>query len=166
MASRRLGSAALALLLAAVVMIGVYGPTLVYLTTPDLAPSPALDFLSGHHGALHDLAYRFAARVRLPLGFLMLPTNFLGVEWHNEHGHLSFLFGRTDLDGWWYFYPVALAVKTPLPLLLLGLSGLGCWRCAAGAKPTSIPWLRLPASCRSWCSAASTATSTLACGTC
>jgi len=125
MASRRLGSAAVALLLAAVVMIGVYGPTLVYLTTPDLAPSPALDFLSGHQGALHDLAYRFAARVRLPLGFLMLPTNFLGVEWHNEHGHLSFLFGRTDLDGWWYFYPVALAVKTPLPLLLLGLTGLG-----------------------------------------
>jgi len=125
MAQRRVGSAALALLLALVVMIGVYGPTLVYLTTPDLAPSPALDFLSGRHGALHDLAYRFAAHVPLPLGFLMLPTNFLGVEWHNEHGHLSYLFGHTDLDGWWYFYPVALAVKTPLPLLLLGLAGLG-----------------------------------------
>ena len=125
MLPRRLGSAALALLLTAVVMVGIYGPKLVYLTTPDLAPSPALDFLSGHHGALHDLAYRFAARVRLPLGVLMVPTNFLGVEWHNEHGHLSFLLGRTDLDGWWYFYLVALAVKTPLPLLLLGLTGLG-----------------------------------------
>jgi 4-amino-4-deoxy-L-arabinose transferase-like glycosyltransferase len=123
--SRRLGSAALALLLSAVVMLGIYGPKLVYLTTPDLAPSPALDFVAGHHGALHDLAYRFAARVRLPLGFMMVPTNFLGVEWHNEHGHLSFLLGRTDLDGWWYFYLVALAVKTPLPLLLLGLTGLG-----------------------------------------
>jgi 4-amino-4-deoxy-L-arabinose transferase-like glycosyltransferase len=123
--SRRLGSAALALALTAVVMLGIYGPTLVYLTTPDLAPSPALDFVAGHHGALHDLAYRFAARVRLPLGFMMVPTNFLGVEWHNEHGHLSFLLGRTDLVGWWYFYLVALAVKTPLPLLLLGLTGLG-----------------------------------------
>jgi hypothetical protein len=122
---RRLGTAALALLLALVVMLGIYGPRLVYLTTPELAPSPALDFLAGHHGALHDLAYRFSARVPLPLGFLMVPTNFLGVEWHNEHGHLSFLLGRTDLDGWWYFYPVALAVKTPLPLLLLGLCGLG-----------------------------------------
>jgi len=127
---RRLGTAALALLLTGVVMLGIYGPRLVYLTTPDLAPSPALDFLAGHHGVLHDLAYRFAARVPLPLGFLMVPTNFLGVEWHNEHGHLSFLLGRTDLDGWWYFYPVALAVKTPLPLLVLGLSGLGllAWR--------------------------------------
>jgi hypothetical protein len=123
--SQRVGSAALALLLTMAVMVGIYGPNLVYLTTPDLAPSPALDFLSGHHGVVHDLAYRFAARVRLPLGLLMVPTNFLGVEWHNEHGHLSFLLGRTDLDGWWYFYLVALAVKTPLPLLLLGLAGLG-----------------------------------------
>jgi 4-amino-4-deoxy-L-arabinose transferase-like glycosyltransferase len=122
---RRVGTAALALLLTGVVTLGIYGPRLVYLATPDLAPSPALDFVAGHHGALHDLAYRFAARVPLPLGFLMVPTNFLGVEWHNEHGHLSFLLGRTDLDGWWYFYPVALAVKTPLPLLLLGLCGLG-----------------------------------------
>ena len=32
--------------------------------------------------------------------------------------------------GWWYFYLVALAVKTPVPLLLLGLTGLGllAWR--------------------------------------
>jgi hypothetical protein len=124
MLPRRFGTAALALLLTLLIMVGIYGPKLVYLTTADLAPSPALDFLAGHHGALHDLAYRFAARVPLPLGFSMVPMNFLGVEWHNEHGHLSFLLGRTDLDGWWYFYLVALAVKTPPPLLLLGLTGL------------------------------------------
>jgi 4-amino-4-deoxy-L-arabinose transferase-like glycosyltransferase len=132
---RRLGTAAVALLVTLVIMVGIYGPALVYLTTPDLAPSPALDFLAGHHGALHDMAYRFAARVPLPLGFLMVPMNFLGVEWHNEHGHLSFLLGHTAAAGWWYFYPVALAVKTPLPLLLLGLPGLGLlalrgWRAA------------------------------------
>ena len=125
MLQRRLGTAALAVLLTLVIMVGLYGPKLVYLTTPDLAPSPALDFLAGHHGALHDLAYRFAARVPLPLGFSMVPLNFLGVEWHNEHGHPSFLLGHTAGNGWWYFYLVALAVKTPLPLLLLGLSGLG-----------------------------------------
>lgn len=132
---RRLATAALAALLTVVITVGIYGPKLVYLTTPDLALSPALNFLTGDRGALHDLAYRFAARVPLPLGFLMVPTNFLGVEWHNEHGHLSFLLGHTAANGWWYFYPVALAVKTPLPLLLLGLYGLGLltlrgWRSA------------------------------------
>jgi hypothetical protein len=54
----------------------------------------------------------------------MVPLNILGVEWHNEHGHLSFLLGQTAAHGWWYFYLVALAVKSPLPLLLLGLVGL------------------------------------------
>jgi 4-amino-4-deoxy-L-arabinose transferase-like glycosyltransferase len=127
---RRVGSALLALVVALIAMVAIYGPTRVYLTTPAMAPSAALDFLAGHHGVLHELAYRVAAQVRVPLGVLMVPTNILGVEWHNQHGHLSYLLGRTDLDGWWYFYPVALAVKTPLPLLLLGLSGLGilAWR--------------------------------------
>jgi hypothetical protein len=60
----------------------------------------------------------------LPLGVQMVPLNILGVQWHNTHGHMSFLLGQTAPNGWWYFYPIALAVKTPLPLLLLGLAGL------------------------------------------
>jgi hypothetical protein len=122
--ARRAWTAAMALALAVVVTIGVYGPTLIYLTTPDHAPSRALDFLAGSAGPLHELAYRWAARVPVPLGVQQVPLNFLGVEWHNEHGHLSFLLGQTGNAGWWYFYPVALAVKTPLVLLVLGLAGL------------------------------------------
>jgi hypothetical protein len=121
---RRAWTFALACALAALVMVGCYGPTLVYLTTPDHAPSKALDFLAGSAGPLHDLAYRWAARVPVPLGVQEVPLNFLGVEWHNEHGHLSFLLGHTAWNGWWYFYPVALAVKIPLVLLVLGLAGL------------------------------------------
>jgi 4-amino-4-deoxy-L-arabinose transferase-like glycosyltransferase len=120
----RLRTAAAGLLLALAVIIGVYGDRLVYLTTPDLAPSRALNFYVGAHGVLHDLIYRIAAHVPLPFGLAMVPENIMGVEWHNSHGHLSFLLGQIAADGWWYFYPVALAVKTPLPLLLLGLTGL------------------------------------------
>jgi len=122
--SQRVASAAPAAAVALVVVIGVYGDTLVYLTSPDLAPSKALNFLAGSQGTLHELAYRFAARVPLPLGFQMVPLNFLGVEWHNENGHLSFLLGQVASRGWWYFYIVALTFKTPLPLLLFGLAGL------------------------------------------
>jgi 4-amino-4-deoxy-L-arabinose transferase-like glycosyltransferase len=122
--ARRGGGFALALALAFLVDIAVYGSHLVYLTTPDLAPSRALDFFAGSHGPLHDLAYRIASRVPLPFGLQMLPENVLGVEWHNAHGHPSYLLGQIANDGWWYFYPVALSVKTTLPLLLLGLSGL------------------------------------------
>jgi hypothetical protein len=44
---------------------------------------------------------------------------------HNDAGHMSFLLGHVRSNGWWYFYLVALAVKTPLPLLVTGPIGLG-----------------------------------------
>jgi hypothetical protein len=37
--------------------------------------------------------------------------------------HPAFLFGARSPEGWWYYYPVALLVKTPLPLLLLSVIG-------------------------------------------
>jgi hypothetical protein len=46
---------------------------------------------------------------------------FLG---HASRGHPAFLLGETSMKGWWYYFPVALAVKTPLPLLALGLLGI------------------------------------------
>jgi hypothetical protein len=140
---RRVGGAALALLIAILTVIAVYGPHLIYLTTPDLAPNRALDLLVGSSGWLHDAGYRLASKLPVPLGVQEVPLNILGVEWHNSHGHHAFLLGQTDLMGWWYFYPVALAVKTPLPLLLLGLTGLGllAWR---GWHERSVPVLAAP----------------------
>jgi 4-amino-4-deoxy-L-arabinose transferase-like glycosyltransferase len=142
---QRAATAALSALLSATVLFGMYGPTRVYLTDELHTPSRSLDFLAGSHGPLHELAYRYAAHVPLPLGFKMVPLSILGVEFHNTHGHNSFLLGQTALDGWWYFYPVALAVKTPLPLLLLGLTGLGLMA-VRGWRAASI-YLMAPAVC-------------------
>ena len=47
----------------------------------------------------------------------------MALKAHNDTGHLSFLLGKVKAGGWWYFYLVALAVKTPLPLLLSGMVG-------------------------------------------
>jgi hypothetical protein len=33
---------------------------------------------------------------------------------HGTRGHRSFLFGRTNLGGWWWFYAACLAIKTTL----------------------------------------------------
>ena len=49
-------------------------------------------------------------------------------------------------NGWWYFYLVALAVKTPLPLLLLGLTGLGHAERARLREANVYRWPRLRAS--------------------
>jgi 4-amino-4-deoxy-L-arabinose transferase-like glycosyltransferase len=45
------------------------------------------------------------------------------VHMHVEGGHTAYLLGQNSFHGWWYFFPVALAVKTPLGLLILALIG-------------------------------------------
>jgi hypothetical protein len=57
----------------------------------------------------------------------------------NAHGQAAYLFGEVSDTGWWYYYPAALALKTPVAFLLL----LGCgllsfrsrWRRTGGASP-------------------------------
>jgi hypothetical protein len=46
---------------------------------------------------------------------------------HNSEGHPSYLLGQHGTTGWWYYFPVALGVKTPIAFLLLTV--LGVWVC-------------------------------------
>ena len=55
------------------------------------------------------------------------PELFQGIQdvmRHNAEGHPSFLLGERSNTGFWYFYPVVLAVKTPMAFLLLVAAGL------------------------------------------
>jgi hypothetical protein len=48
---------------------------------------------------------------------------------HNSTGHTAYLLGQVSKTGWWYFFPVALAVKTPIAfLLLLAWGAYLCWQ--------------------------------------
>jgi 4-amino-4-deoxy-L-arabinose transferase-like glycosyltransferase len=48
---------------------------------------------------------------------------------HNQSGHNAYLLGQVSNSGFWYFFPVALAVKTPIAILLLaGLGLVLCWK--------------------------------------
>lgn len=38
---------------------------------------------------------------------------------HAAEGHPAFLMGRYSTTGWWYYFPVAFLIKTPLPALIL-----------------------------------------------
>jgi Dolichyl-phosphate-mannose-protein mannosyltransferase len=58
----------------------------------------------------------------------VLPTDFvLGVFWqiwHNGDGHNAGLLGMYSRTGWWYYFPVAFALKTTIPLIILSLASL------------------------------------------
>lgn len=57
----------------------------------------------------------------LPEGFLYGFAKFL----KHSQSRPAFLAGRRSRTGWWYFFPMTLMLKTPVPLLLL--LPLGAW---------------------------------------
>ena len=38
---------------------------------------------------------------------------------HAEAGHSSYLLGQTSKTGWWYYFPLAIFFKTPIPIFIL-----------------------------------------------
>lgn len=42
---------------------------------------------------------------------------------HAKVGHSAYAFGSYSDSGWWWYFPAAWAVKTPVPLLVLGTAG-------------------------------------------
>jgi 4-amino-4-deoxy-L-arabinose transferase-like glycosyltransferase len=70
--------------------------------------------------------YRFAVG---RVNGILLPAPELygaiqGVAKHNRDGHWSYLLGQFSTTGFWYFFPVVLAVKTPLGFLALAGAGV------------------------------------------
>jgi 4-amino-4-deoxy-L-arabinose transferase-like glycosyltransferase len=64
---------------------------------------------------------RFSDEVPIPA-----PGYFAGlaaVALHDREGHYAYLLGECRQLGWWYYFPVALFVKTPLAFLILALWG-------------------------------------------
>lgn len=56
---------------------------------------------------------------KIPLPAPRFFRGVLEVLAHNAYGHPAYLLGRISQFGWWYYFPVVLAVKTTLPMLLL-----------------------------------------------
>ncbi len=58
---------------------------------------------------------------------LPAPQYFEGLQAalnHDSRGHGAFLLGQYSTTGWWYYFPVALAVKTPIAFLVLAVLGI------------------------------------------
>jgi 4-amino-4-deoxy-L-arabinose transferase-like glycosyltransferase len=117
------GGGVVALAVATVLTLA-YGGRFIYLTDETHKFNQALWWVFGAKGTLHDWAYALFAKVPVPEALQWYLGGIEAVTVHNDTGHLSYLLGEERLNGWWYFYFVALAAKTPLPLQVLGVPGL------------------------------------------
>jgi 4-amino-4-deoxy-L-arabinose transferase-like glycosyltransferase len=79
----------------------------------------------------------------------VIPTYYLfgvyKVAIHNHYGHPAFLLGKYSNDGWRYYFPVAFALKTTIPFLLLSVVALawGIFQIVARRRITLL-WLMIP----------------------
>jgi hypothetical protein len=85
-------------------------------------PHLKIDRIAGQQGWLHDAAYFAVEEIPIPAPeFRRGLSDFLA---RNKLGHLAYLLGEIRRQGWWYFFPVVLLFKTPIPFLLLSSVGI------------------------------------------
>ncbi|MFM2124912.1 MAG: hypothetical protein RL328_1363, partial [Acidobacteriota bacterium] len=84
-------------------------------------PHPRIDQTLSEYPALRP-AFSLVMQTPLPLTEFVIGVRDLARK--NQLGHESYLLGESRRTGWWYFFPVVLALKTPLGFLLLAAAGL------------------------------------------
>jgi dolichyl-phosphate-mannose-protein mannosyltransferase len=83
---------------------------------------PVIDSILNRRPLLHGV---WNAVMSTPLPLSEVTMGGLDLFVHNAVGHDSYLLGQWSQAGWWYFFPVVLAVKSPIGLLVLAI--LGVW---------------------------------------
>ncbi len=138
----RFGGLLLVGLAALVPLLAVYMPRHVDPAAVQTRFDWAVQYLLTRHGYAHLLGVALP-HLWLPREVKDLLNGIIAVKAHNDSGHRSYLLGQVSLNGWWYFYLVTLAVKTPLPLLAAGPLGLA-WLARTGWRERD-GWALAPA---------------------
>jgi hypothetical protein len=76
------------------------------------------------------------AAVDIPLPAPEFFHGILALWAHNEAGHPAYALGEVSQSGFWYFYPLALLLKTPFPFMIFTGAGLG----VAVRRGKEMPW--------------------------
>jgi len=127
---RRLATASAAVLVVAALACGVIWLGYLGATGPGTREQfieQACSSIAGEAGGgevrrvLADLCSRVSPLIPWPKQYWEL---FAWLLAKSRSGHRAFLAGRLSQSGWWYYFPVVLALKTPLPTLILAALAL------------------------------------------
>ncbi len=122
---RRWRGTGIALLLAIAVVALVYWP--------EVMNRRHLERLTGHltgTGATGELLMWASRKFRLHAWTYLIGLDRLSE--HNYVGHQSYLLGEFSEHGWWYYFPVAFLVKTPVATIAsIGASAFLIWKAQA-----------------------------------
>ena len=114
---------AIIVVMALIPLFVVYAPLSSARSSIDHRYELAITFLLREHGLSH-VAGVLLGHLWMPRWAKGVIEGIVAIKAHNDSGHLSFLLGQMRWSGWWYFYLVALAAKTPLTLLATGPLGM------------------------------------------
>jgi hypothetical protein len=92
-------------------------------TPPDEQPHIEIDKITGSSGLFHDAVHAGLEAPVWPLKEFVYGLNALYHK--NRGGHTSYFMGALRAEGVWYYFPTLVALKTPLPFLLLVGIGTG-----------------------------------------
>ncbi|MEZ5398167.1 MAG: glycosyltransferase family 39 protein [Bryobacteraceae bacterium] len=106
---------------------------------PKLAASAAVAVLA--IWAVYGFSFGKIESTDLTVPFPELFTGIRDVAEHNSVGHAAFFLGERKHDGWFAFFPVLVAVKTPLAFLALAAVGLFRARHGRGVWSSWVPWM-------------------------
>jgi hypothetical protein len=98
--------------------------------------------ITGEHPGIENfvagkpvLEWAWRKLLTTPLPLTEFAAGLRDLVHYSSLGQESYLFGEVRTRGWWYFFPVVLAFKTPSGLLFLTLAGAGLvlarWRAAS-----------------------------------
>ena len=121
---KRITGAALMTAAIALPIVIAYGRRSIDITYEPRRFHWVLAYLIGGGGWAATALTGITSHLRMPEAFWDFAEGIAVLKGHNDSGHLSYLLGQLRTGGWWYFYLVALAAKTPLPLLLTGPPGM------------------------------------------
>lgn len=131
---KMLGVGAMMLLVAAVVVWGVYGFKVEQLGSKPGQPAPA----------------KISMTQKIPVPALQYFRGLKQVK-HDTEAHPTYLLGESKPSGsWWYYFPVAIFTKTPLPELvailgILLMLAIPAWRARLDIPGHELLFLLLPA---------------------